>query len=303
MRAASVAAIIAVLLLAGCAGRASPAGDSGAPDPEAVLGSIGGIVFDDERRPVPQARLTLVERNREEQADSGGRFVFLRLAPGEYTVRAAAAGFQPGSQQVALAAGENVILRIELLPLPAPVAHFVVDQFAAHHACMLYTLVYVTHCSAPYTIAYESLRGQGVDPGAYGLPPDPLENAYRHNFTVEANSTGIVSELVWTPNADATRYMWFTLSCGWYDPVSDGCLPPGATQAAPSYAGKRGPGPLRIQWEHPNPEWLPWVMAKARVTGDIDQYVGLSLDQRLDMFNTVFYGGPVPEDWSILPPA
>jgi len=292
--------ILATLLLSGCAQRdartTAAQSSQGAPVDSA---SIGGIVFDDERLPIAEARLVLVERNQATTSDGGGRFVFLELPADTYTLRATAFGYDSGEQRVTVAPGEEVVLRIELRLIPAPNAFFETDIGALYHTCMLYTLLYVSHCTAPYTTAYESLSRQGVAPAQYGLPPDLVENVYRHNFTVGDNHTGIVSELVWTANSEATEYMWFTLTCGWYDPVTDGCAPPGEGAAA-TFAGRRGPSPLRAEWVHPQPQWLPWVMAKARVSGDIDQYVGASVDQRLTAYNTVFYFGPVPEDWSVL---
>ncbi len=299
MRPAILAIIlVSAIVLAGCAGTPAKSASATQPaDPAVDAGSIGGVVVDDERVPIADARVTLVETKESTTADGGGRFVFLQVAPGAYTVRATAGGYQTGEVNVELGPGEDLVLRLELRLIPSPKAYFETDIGALYHTCMLYTLLYVSHCTAPYTTAYESLARQGVAPSQ--VPPDLAENVYRHNFTVGANHTGIVSELVWTANSDATKYMWLTLTCGWYDPVSDGCAPPGQTAAA-MFVGRRGPSPLRAEWVHPEPGWLPWVMAKARVTGDIDQYAGASVDQRLTVYNTVFYFGPVPTDWSVL---
>jgi len=298
MRTRFLAIIVVSSLLAGCAGNpGKSAGATSSPDPTLDLGTIGGVVVDDERLPIPDARVTLVEIDKSTTADGGGRFVFLKVPPGAYTLRAAAGGYESGEIKVELGPAEDLVLRLELRLIPSPRAYFETDIGALYHTCMLYTLLYVSHCTAPYTTAYESLARQGVAPSQ--IPPDLAENVYRHNFTIGPNHTGIVSELVWEANSDATNYMWLTLTCGWYDPVSDGCAPPGQAAAA-TFAGRRGPSPLRAEWVHPEPAWLPWVMAKARVTGDIDQYAGASVDQRLTVYNTVFYFGAVPTDWTIL---
>lgn len=290
--------LAAALLLAGCSAKPAKSAET-APSNDASVdaGTIGGLVVDDERRPVPDARITLVEPKESTTADGGGRFVFLNVPPGAYTLRSSAGGYETAEMQVELAPGEELVLRLELRLIPSPNAYFETDIGALYHTCMLYTVLYVSHCTAPYTTAYESLARQGVAPSQ--APRDLAENVYRHNFTVGPNHTGIVSELVWEANSDATNYMWFTLACGWYDPVSDGCAPPGQS-AVPTFAGRRGPSPLRAEWVHLEPSLLPWVMAKARITGDIDQYAGASVDQRLTTYNTVFYFGPVPADWSVL---
>jgi hypothetical protein len=293
------ASLLLALVVGGCVGESRARSFEPAPAPAADVGSIGGVVVNDERLPLGNAKVDLVELRETTTTDGGGRFAFLRVVPGTYTLRANAVGHQAAEQRVELSPGDELVVRLELRSIPSPLAYFETDIAELHHTCMVYTVLYVSHCTAPYTTLYESLARQGVALSQYGVPPDLAENLYRHNFTVGPDHTGIVSELVWSPNADATRYMWLTLNCGWYDPVSDGCAPPGATPVAP-FTGRRGPSPLRAEWVHPQPALLPWVMAKARVTGDISQYAGASIDQRLTLYNTVFYIGPVPTDWSVL---
>jgi hypothetical protein len=309
MRATGLLVLAALLgaALAGCAEKETSVDSKEGPGAAgADLGSIGGLVVDDERRAVPDASVELVELSRSEQADGGGRFVFLKVPSGEYTLHASANGFRPQDLKVRIEPGENAVVRLEVAALPSPVAHVETDHYTALISCMVYTAYYFTHCSSPYTAAYETARSEGVNLSTLGAPQDPLSNNYRHNFSARADNTGIVSELIWKPNADATKYMWLTLTCPWYDPITDACIGPQGraannTQAEPVvYAHRRGPSPLRVEWQHPRPTWLPWVMSKATLTGDIDTYAGAAVDQRLEMYNSVFYGGSVPHNWSIL---
>lgn len=159
MRCLASLVLVVVLLLAGCVGTRNAVPAAPLEDAQAIPGSLGGIIVDDEQRPVAQARLLLLEAGLETESDAGGRFVFLNVPPGQA---------QPSEANV--------------------------------------------------------------------------------------------------------------------------------------YARKRGPSPLRVEWQHPRSDWLPWVMARARITGTSEQYVGLALNQRFEMFNTVFYGGAVPDGWSVTKP-
>lgn len=304
MRCLTSLVLVVVLLPAGCVGTRNAVPASPLEDAQAIPGSLGGIIVDDEERPVAQARLLLLEAGLETESDAGGRFVFLNVPPGQYTLKIEARGHEPKQQKVEMEAATDQVIRILVVRLPEPVPYHETTRFVGLHRCMIYTFVYVTSCSAPYTAVYGTLHRNGVNLSQLGLPPDVVDNKYRYNFSVRPDHAGIVSELVWTPNSDAARFMWFVLTCAWYDAISDDCVPPGQAQPSETnvYARKRGPSPLRIEWQHPRPDWMPWVMARARITGTSEQYVGLALDQRFEMFNTVFYGGTVPDGWSVTKP-
>jgi hypothetical protein len=83
--------------------------------------------------------------------------------------------------------------------------------------------------------------------------------------------------------------------------VVDDCVAPGQTTSQPenTYARARGVSPLRIEWIHERPEWLPWVMARAYLSGPVDRPAGIALEQRVTLHNTVFYGAPVPDGFRI----
>lgn len=297
---------VAALLLSGCSGNSdagSQSVDGGSDaDPNVEVGALQGIVVDDERRPIPEAEIMAQPGDRRATSNDNGRFIFAKLPVGEYTLEATRGGYYNASLKAVVEPRRTTSVLVTLLPLPADVAFYVTFPFSGLQRCMVYTNVFLASCSYPYTAAYGAARQHGVNLSTYGLPPDVMENRYRYNFTVGADHTGIVSELVWRAATDAARYYVLQLSCAWYDAVLDDCVAPGQTTWQPSntYARARGVSPLRIEWQHEKPEWLPWVMSRAYLSGPADRPAGVALDQRIDMFNTVFYGAPVPKDWSIL---
>lgn len=297
----------ATLLLAGCSsgsGSGSLGVDEGSDEGSQVeVGALQGIVVDDERRPIPEAEIVAQPGDRRVTSSDNGRFVFAKLPVGEYALNATRGGYYNASLKAVVEPRRTTSVLVTLLPLPADVAFYESFPYSGLQRCMLYTNVFLASCSYPYTAAYGAAKQQGVNLSNYGLPPDVMENRYRYNFTAGPDHTGIVSELAWRAGTDAARYYVLQLSCAWYDAIVDDCVAPGQTTWQPTntYARARGVNPLRIEWKQDlHPEWLPWVMSRAYLSGPADRPAGVAVDQRIDMYNTVFYGAPVPNDWSIL---
>lgn len=298
-----------LLVLTGCSAgpdSSEPAGPQGADepaDPDAV-GAVAGVVVDDERRPLAEAEVRLLPTDRVERTSDEGRFTFAKVPVGVYTLNVTANAHHPRETLVNVTAARTTSLLVILVPLPTEVSFHETTQYSGLQQCMIYTSVYLASCSQPYTAAYYTARSNGVNLSQYGLPEDVLTNKYRYNFSVRLEHTGIVSELIWTPASDAARYYKLVVGCAvWYDPIIDECVPPGesATSGRGIYAVARGVNPLRIEWDaHDWDEWLPWVMSRAYLSGPVDRPAGAALDQRIDMYNTVFYGARVPRDWTIL---
>jgi hypothetical protein len=72
------------------------------PETTETLVQIGGRVFDaqDPAQGIPGATINLLELDQAALADAEGRYTFTRLAPGEYTARVRATGYQPRDQKV-----------------------------------------------------------------------------------------------------------------------------------------------------------------------------------------------------------
>lgn len=302
------AGVVLLLLLAGCTGGGKDIVPSGAEvvsnnDFDAV-GAVSGTVVDDEQRPLVDATIRLDPLSRSTKTNVEGRFVFARVPVGVYEINASLDGYHASTLRVNISEGRTETAQVTLVALPAAVAYYETFPYAGIQRCMIYTSVYLASCSQPYTAAYYTALGSGVNLSQYGLPEDIIDNKYRTSFEVRENYTGLVSELVWAAQSDASRYYKLVLSCPWYDPVIDDCVPPGS--AGPTneatYAVARGVSPLRIELSSKDirPDWLPAVMARAYLSGPVDRPAGAALDQRIEMYNSVFYGLNVPSDWTIL---
>jgi len=293
-----LALLLVALLLAGCsgggAGEQGVPGDDGAPKGHSgEVGAVSGLVMDDERQPIAGAEVRLVELSRNTTSNAEGRFVFSKVPVGSYVLNATANGFHGGDVKVTVEATRTSSLLVTLLPLPRDVAFHVTFPYEGMQDCMVYTSVFLMSCSYPYTAGVGTAAQHGVNLTQYGVPADVQTNRYKYNFSVGADHTAIISELVWKAATDSSRYYKLQLSCAWYDAVVDDCLPPGQTapSADTTYAVARGISPLRIEWKQDmKPKWLPWIMARAYLSGPVDKPAGAALSQRISMYNTVFYG-------------
>lgn len=302
------AVVVLIVLLAGCAGngeqQAIPSGaEVVSNDKGDAVGAVSGFVVDDEQRPLMDAIVRLDPAQRSTKTNGEGRFVFARVPVGVYELNATLDGFHAAALRVNITEGRTETALVTLVALPSAVAYYETFPYAGVQRCMIYTSVYLASCSQPYTAVYYTALGAGVNLTQFGLPNDPIDNKYRASFEVRENYTGLVSELAWTATTDASRYYKLVLSCPWYDPVIDDCVPPGETGPTneATYAVARGVSPLRIEL---NPkdiraDWLPTVMARAYLSGPVDRPAGAALDQRIEMYNSVFYGLEVPRDWTI----
>ncbi|HEX9815470.1 MAG TPA: hypothetical protein VGB18_00705, partial [Candidatus Thermoplasmatota archaeon] len=162
--------------------------------------------------------------------------------------------------------------------------------------------VWVSACSYPYTAAYLTAHDNGVNLSQYGLPNDVQENEVRVNFTIAHNAMGIVSELIWQPNTDIAKRMNL-VNCepSSYDPVVDSC---------DSFSSQDGQSPITFDWKLPsaaqpkNPGEVTWVMAIIWPwPSELTDVPGVIIEQKVDLYQTVFYGQEPPEDWTIAPPA
>lgn len=307
MRWASFA--IAVALLGGCVGAGAPS--AGPPSSEELLeaneGLIRGRVLDEELRGLSNATVAVASVSLIATTGDDGAFSLPPLPAGTYDVSAYALGYEAQARRIQLEAGRTVDALFTLRQLASAEAYFELFPYVGFESCQWYFEGAIAHCSLPYTQAHGTLRENGVNLSQYGLPPDIMDNRDRYNFTVGPNHTGIVSELVWQAASAAATWQALVLACGWYDPLWDECVPPGETHTGLRYHFVVGRSPIQLVWKM-NQEELdylkrsPWVFSRANVYGSDAVAAGFALDQRIEMFNTVFYGADPPEGYTAGPP-
>ncbi len=196
---------VGVLVLAGCLGSGKENTETGddfvaptAPDPDndARTCAIGGVVTDDESRPLASARLRLIktdENNPTEMTESArdGSFSFSFVEPYQYQVLAHRDGFNPASQVIQCSPGDNLDgLQFPLAPLPPPnVPHYESRTITDNIGCSAGT----------------PAAGQTTPDYCAQYLPDGTtmhfaqSTAKRHKFAPEADQTvtGVVYELTW----------------------------------------------------------------------------------------------------------
>jgi hypothetical protein len=173
-----LAALLAVALLGGCAGKAGPQEppaaavlDDGMGAGTLVAGLLG-VVVDAAIRPVPNATVVLDGKDVSRTTSSDGSFSFLDLAPGAYLVKVDVEPFQPQQVAVELASGAisqvRIVLELDASRLPYNTT-FKMDGFADLTAApfvggILYDAAHaegVTLCQCSFTV--------NLEPGAGGF--------------------------------------------------------------------------------------------------------------------------------------
>lgn len=304
-------AVLVVFLLSGCVGGETGGGGDPMATGEALPNEnqaiVRGRVIDQELRAIAGATVAVASLTLVATTDAEGNFALPPLNAGEYEIAAYALGYQAVGRRVTVEAGQNQDLTFTLEILPTAQAFYEVFPYVGFEACQWYFEGAIAHCTLPYTQAYGTLNESGVNPGAYGLPKDLQDNRDRYNFTVRKENTGIVSELQWQASSAAAVYQGLVLACGWYDPLWDECVPPGETHTGMRYQFEVGTSPIRLIWDLDEEQMKyldqsPWLMSRANVYGSDDIAAGFALEQRIEMWNTVFYGAEPPEDYTAGPP-
>ncbi|MBI2078188.1 MAG: carboxypeptidase regulatory-like domain-containing protein [Euryarchaeota archaeon] len=82
------------------------------------VGSLRGLVTDDEQRPIAGVEVTLAEIKATTTTDAAGRFTFNDLAPATYSVFFARLGYDALARKVEVKAGEVIDLNVVMEGIP-----------------------------------------------------------------------------------------------------------------------------------------------------------------------------------------
>lgn len=295
-RALIMTSLLLVLGLAGCLGGddadASADEETLEETTEDQMGTVQGIVMNTEGLPVAGVQLGLAPSAKETTSLSNGSYRFANVEPGEYTLIAQKLGYESQATTVSVEAGQTVQKDLSLTELQVVESYHYTEPYTGVLSCSFTTPVWTSPCDYPYTAVYYTLADLGVNGSNYGLPAEPLENQWRYDLTVQNGTTGIVSELTWEAVSAASENLMFVVSCNEFDPVLDDC----------DGWDDRGEGPSPViiyDWNFPDAEEDPTFMTRVYLPWGDPQ---LAVDQKFDVYHTMFYGGEVPDDFTALPP-
>lgn len=264
----------ASLLLAGCAG-AAPSRSAAAPAPASGLGRVDGVAYDTEFNPLPRVRVSLSGHPITVYSDRRGAFSLVDVEPGPRELEAHLEGYRPSKLGVDVAAGEILTVRLELDAIPKTVSY---------HELVLYTGHMTLGVATPL---YAARPGLGVQD----------ELVFPRNLSVGAHAA--LMEMTWQTSSPvgSDRFQ--------LDASIDGLL----------YNQSVGPSPLvnRVEpLKHAvdvmltQSIWLPrtcdYYTTATCVADPPDTLIGIAIDQRFDLYSTVFYGSRRPQEYTAVPP-
>jgi hypothetical protein len=207
-------ALIAALLLAGCAGGGSPkdVGVTQDSDPKESLmagrGVISGRIIDDESVPVPNATVTLDKDGATRRTDANGDFRFINVLPGNHTLTTQVAGYDVKTVSFHVRAGYETELKITINIQPVIVPYLDVIPFSGRFDCTL---------AVSTMFYYNCLVNRTLQDTVF---PTSKNTFF---FRKAANAKQIVSELSWVPATAGTgQELDFSVigvpreGCQWY---------------------------------------------------------------------------------------
>jgi hypothetical protein len=298
--------LLALFLVAGCAGAAPKDDQSDGLPPVQVTettGAIRCVVVDDQIRPVEGATVTVRGTTGEESTttDAEGRCVLSGLEPGSYfvTVRSGSHKEVQSSTEVEAGVADPPLLRIQVERL------FTQDPFSVQIMVDGFF-----ECSQAGAGLYSSSNCV-YDPYKWALgspsPTQPVDNVTQQEREWHADVgpgwQQLVFEMTWEATSQGTsKNMGMVVST--YKPERDG---------AHQFAEFEGPNPIRGQIdvgeEHPTaqsvdpteipPEGIERMSYFVSVRPD-GETPGLALNQRFTVYLTMFHYGKAPEGWSFV---
>ena len=273
-----------VVVIAGCAGAEPAAGGPSSVSPAASaeaggdVGSIKGLVVDEEQAPVAKAAVTLSEVGATTTTDDGGRFTFNDLAPLTYSLFVERLGFESVARKIDVKAGAvtDATVVLKAIAVGDEAYYLPLKKTSLIHADNIYLSDCLSNCGA--YVNNSNVNNVRCDPCQFVLH-------------LPLNPEMALTEAMWPPsgnplvNPDMCYYYykdWSESSAGTF--VHHWCLVSRGGYAWPAGEFKNLKGETAL---------------KMYVFGATE---GVSFEHRIDTWTTFSYGGDLPEDYSALPP-
>lgn len=274
MRCVATLGLVLVLMLSGCAGAPKPTAITDSPAPAlSNSGRLEGVVYDAELNPLQGARVAVTDHPVTVSTNGRGAFIIDDVAPGDHTIEATLPGYRTASQRVSVAAGEILSMRLELDVIPTLEVYPELVQFTGHMTVGVATALYAIR---PGTELEDQLEfHRDVNPGATTLIATMTFTRTSSAGAEKFQLDSILGDVLYNQTYGESPL---------HNRVDD--VPTGTLRASHSI-------------------WLPrtcdyFVLAScyADPPSTLFQF---ALDQRFDVYSTLFYGGPAPTDYTGLP--
>lgn len=314
----SVAVLIGAVVLSGCTSGSSETSALAAPK-EAVdadslagseLGAVQGHVYTDDLQPIEGASVGLAGLDVEDTTDAAGFFVLPNVVPGKHVLAVGRLGYESVARNVEVVAGELTETDVTLTPIEIEdEAYGETVRITGFLECAMGTAAFVAPCTYPYRLVHGAAMANGVNLTNYGLQPDLHPNKFWLNITIKPKAEQLVAQLTWQAGSAAAQRMNLFLLCGDFDPVLNECTeriryglgnghsgtnPIRAVIDAKEFRTKGCPASKFCLKE--KPIWIANDVAMPFQTPP-----QLAFQQRFEVWDTVFFNAPGPDDFSALP--
>lgn len=306
MRGFSGLAVAAIFALAGCvdAAESAQAPTASSAAPQEPVGSIRGVVVDDSLLPVEGVAVAL-DKGEKATTDVAGAFEFLDVPVGEHVLSFSKAGYLPKDLKVTVIEGEEAQVRGQLISAA-------VDS--SFHETMNQNGILFCGISTKdpfWHPANNSARGNPcvLMAQAGQESTDRAQIRWYFKFTY---SSGFWSETKWEPSGSFNKIM----SIIWTPLGDDGARTPGLRGGGTADA-RESPMRVRVPIEMVNQTLQNFTTASCNMSECMllsYHYVGgetlgpsypvdagIGTQQRYEVWVTVFYNGPLPEEFTIFP--
>ena len=262
--------ILVALLFSGCASTGTPSKVQATQPAPRDAGRLEGIVYDAEFNPLKGVRVNVSDHPVSVFTDGRGTFAVDEVSPGEHTVLAELAGYRQATQRVQIAAGEIRSMRLELEPVKTVETYAELIQYSGHMTVGLATALYA------------------VRPGT------ELEDELEFTRDIDLGAETLVATMVFTRTSAAGAEK-FQL-----DSILDGVLYNQTYGESPllNRVDEVPQGATRAQHSIWLPRTCDYYIVATCYADPPSSVVQFALDQRFDVYSTIFYGGPAPPGYT-----
>ncbi len=304
---------VASMVLAGCAGGSDVLEDDGTvPSGPATFdeetGGIEGVVTDEESRPVVGAQVGILQLGFETTTEETGRFVFNNVAPGKQAVVVQKLGYQSASRVVDVVPGQSATVQLELTTIVVNTPYYESIPKDGLFECTWRHPLGSGVCG--YLGSLNDTTGNPLEDNVF------TQSERKWNYDAAAGTMTVLNEAVWTQNTAATGdnlRMFFSYA---------------NRTSSHTFCQADGFSPLTLEWERSEVDedgeclsggsgglsemdTIPeeglkvqtFVSVGATQTPAGGVSAAIALDQRFEIWFSLFYWEQAPEDFSALPDA